>query len=83
MATSVATPAGKLSQVKTQLSAWKICTDKALAQLSSMSSLVSQLEVVKQGKLGVLSRHTRAAPLLEVKLIQAMEEALGHLQEEK
>ena len=83
MATSEATPAGKLSEVKIQLSAWRLCTEKALAHLSSLSNLVNQLEAVNQGKLGVLNKDIHVTLLLEFKLVQAMEKALGHLQEEK
>ena len=75
-------PGDKLTLVNAQLSEWKFHVEKVLAQLASLSDLVNQLDALKRNKLGVLSR-PQVIPLLEVKLIQAMEKALCHIQEEK
>lgn len=63
---------------------WQGCVDKILAQLSSILNLTEQLQAVKKGKVGVLTRHkSYVVSLLEAKLVQSMEKALGHIMEEK
>ena len=83
MAAPLQLPTGKLLQVKTQLSLWQSCIEKAMAHLSSLSNLASQLEVIRKGKLGVLSQQLNLSNLLELKLIKSMENSLNHIHEQK
>lgn len=63
---------------------WKECVQRVIAQLSSILNMAEQLEALKRGKVGVLSQHgSHVTTLLEAKLVQSMERALGHIMEEK
>jgi len=84
MATTQFPRGRKLPQFQDQLSLWKICTGKALEQLSSLSNLASQLEVLNKGKLGVLrSQEESFSRRLEAKLLKSMENALQRVTEQK
>lgn len=70
--------------VDAEVSTWNICVRKVLSKLQSILNLVGQLETLKLGKVGVLSqRRSHVTSLLEAKLVQKMEDALGHITEEK
>lgn len=70
--------------LQTHLTVWESCVEKISAQLSSILNLTEQLEALKKGKVGVLSQHQgHVITLLEAKLVQSMERALGHIMEEK
>ena len=76
-------PGGKLQQFQDQISLWKECTENALEQLSSLSNLASQLEVLSKGKLGVLREQRSISNRLETKLLKSMENALQRVLEQK
>lgn len=70
--------------VDSEVSTWNSCIQKILSQLCSILNLAEQLEALKRGKLGVLSQcHSHMTSLLEAKLVQSMENALGHITEYK
>ncbi len=74
---------GKLPQVKAQLSLWESCVEKGRSNLSSISNLINQLEVLEKGKLGVVGRHQHIHHSLQVKIMDSMEDSVKRVLEQK
>lgn len=69
---------------ESQVAVWNSSVQRIVAQLSSVMNLVEQLELLKRGKLGVLSQHHgHVTSLIETKLILSMERALGFISKDK
>ena len=73
-----------LEVIDAQLTLWSRSVQKILAQLYSIMNSLEQRKALKEGKLGVLSQHhCHVTVLLEAKLVQSLERALGLINSEK
>ena len=76
-----------LEKTQSQLELWSESHKMALAQLSSISNLTEQLEALQRcegsDNLGVAGQHPMVVPLLQTKIVQSMERALGYVHKER
>ena len=77
-----------LVKAKSQVQQWSDVREKVLVQLSSIANLAEQLETLnrcqERGNLGVLiDRQACVVPLLQAKIVESMERALGYVLKER